>query len=103
MREWMERHEYESVEQLKGCMSRRIARTRRPSSAAVYARRFYRASQGAQTEAPGDATQREQRLYLNVGTVTRRELRERAVELAVIDGELRKTLQTPTGNRPNAK
>ncbi len=87
MREWMDQHEFESVEQLKGCLSQENCPDPAAFERAQYLRGVSTARvRGAQNEVPGDAVSASSGLFLNVGTVTRRELRERAVELAVTDG-----------------
>ena len=87
MCEWMEQHEYESVEQLKGCMSQQNCPDPSAFERAQYMRGVSTArDRGAHTDVSRGSSEAISYLCLNIETVTRRELRVRAVELAVTDG-----------------
>jgi dihydroorotate dehydrogenase (fumarate) len=86
MREWMDRHEYGSVEQLKGCMSQENCADPTAFERRQYIRGVFTArAKTAQSERPANRVPSSP-LLLKVGTATRRELRERAVELAASEG-----------------
>ena len=87
MREWMEQHKYHSVEQFKGCMSQENCPEPAAFERAQYMRGVSTARvRSSRTASTGDKKDASGVLCLDVGTVTRTELRERAVELAFENG-----------------
>jgi dihydroorotate dehydrogenase (fumarate) len=87
MREWMEQHKFHSIEQFKGCMSQENCPDPAAFERAQYLRSVSTARvRSARTASLGGTKDASGALCLDVGTVTRRELRERAVDLVVEDG-----------------